>query len=304
MSDIPRPFDRTRDLARVGRLAGRLRAAGGVWHPGGLQWWLRRTIEPQFEAHVVDDAGEITGFVLIEDIYVIALAADPAARIALIDWAAGHLRTQGAGEIEVSLVEGEGVLGPALAARGYAPSGTWGDELMLDIGTDPPAPRLPPGFSFGSLETVDDDAYVELHRDAWSDTRPSRYRRALHDLVTSAPQFRRDLVTIAVAHDGTPAASCIGWLDRLTQTLEIEPLGTRPAYRRLGLGHAIVAEVVRRAWANGMKHVLVWGTSENERAYRLYTSSGFTPRRHLIEVRKTLVAPSSADRDRDSATPA
>ena len=62
---------------------------------------------------------------------------------------------------------------------------------MKDIDGEPEPAALPTGFRFASLLDVDDDAYIEVHRAAWSDTRPSPYRRELHEAVKRMPDFVR-----------------------------------------------------------------------------------------------------------------
>jgi len=54
----PRPIDRARDLPAVADFLGRSRAAGGLTHPGGTQWWLRelwRDDADDFEAYIWTD---------------------------------------------------------------------------------------------------------------------------------------------------------------------------------------------------------------------------------------------------------
>ena len=201
------------------------------------------------------------------------------------------MRAAGTSAIEMPLWEHDRALRDALTERGYADRGTAGPELVYDAPA-PPRPVLPPGFAFVPFEPSMDDAYVELHRDAWSTIAPSPYRRALHDIVTGMPDFRRDMVPIVAAPDGTLAAYCIGWLDPRTRSVEIEPLGTRPRYRALGLAHAVVGEVIRRGYERGATSVLVWGVVSgghaNLPAFRLYRSSGMHATRALVEYRRAL----------------
>jgi ribosomal protein S18 acetylase RimI-like enzyme len=138
------------------------------------------------------------------------------------------------------------------------------------------------------LEPKLDDAYVELHRAAWSTKAPSTYDRQMHSSVTAMPDFERELVPIIAAPDGTLAAYCIAWFDPRTQTVEIEPLGTHPEYRRLGLGRAIVQEVLRRSAARGARSVMVWGAHKNDVALHLYESAGLRSRRVLREYKRAL----------------
>ena len=102
------------------------------------------------------------------------------------------------------------------------------------------------------------------------------------------PDFERELVPIIAAPDGTLAAYCIAWFDPRTRTVEIEPLGTHPEYRRLGLGRAIVEEVKRRSAARGARSVMVWGGHDNDVAIHMYESAGLRSRRVLRDYERTL----------------
>ena len=82
------------------------------------------------------------------------------------------------------------------------------------------------------------------------------------------------------ARSSTPAGGSRG-----CASVEIEPLGTDPDVRRLGLARAIVREAARRAWRLGATYVLVWGTSTNPEATALYLSAGMRSRRVLRDYR-------------------
>lgn len=290
------PFDRERDLARLLDLVASARSARGsdFLHPGGLQWLLRRLVNPDFEASLwSEDSAPVAYSVIDGDDAMIGFAPEHAhRRLELIGQIEDRMRAAGRAAIEISVWDDDRLLREAIAERGYAPSttghGSVGYELIYRAPAPPPAPALPPGYAFVPFEPAMDDAYVAMHRDAWSSVAPSTYRRELHDIVTSMPDFRRDMVPIVAAPDDTLAAYCIGWLDPRTNSVEIEPLGTRPAYRRIGLAHAVVAEVIRRAYAHGARSVLVWGSEPNTAAIQLYRKSGMRSTRTLREYRKTL----------------
>ena len=110
----------------------------------------------------------------------------------------------------------------------------------------------------------------------------------MHDIVVTMPDFRRELVPIVSAPDGRLAAYCIAWFDPRTTTTEIEPLGTHPEFRRLGLGRAIVNEVFRRSAEHRAALVMVWGVPENDVAFHLYTSAGMRSRRVARQYRRAL----------------
>jgi ribosomal protein S18 acetylase RimI-like enzyme len=286
----PRPLEPEHDLPHLAALLGHTRAGGGIWHPGGIQWWLRELGRDGFAAFVWprEEDDTLGAFVMRDGTYVIAESDERGPdRLELLDFAESRLRDAGATEMQTSAAEGSR-LHLDLGQRGFAQTGT-SLELMADTEVEPPPSTVLDGFRFASLSDVDDNAYIDGHRAAWSDKRPSPYRRELHEAVKRMPQFRPELVTIALAPDGTVASYCIGWLDAASQTLEIEPLGTHRDYRRQGLARAVVQEVIHRASENGARHVLVWNDPQtNAPAYGLYTSAGMTPRRRIADLTRRL----------------
>jgi GNAT superfamily N-acetyltransferase len=279
-------------MPAVSMLLAQSRARGGQFHPGGMQWWLREVGRDGFEAFVwpaaADDA--VAAFVMIDTDIVLPLSAgepDSPTVMDLIGWTEAHLAARGLESMMTWVARGDPLI-PELEARGYT-AGNVELELMADIDGEPRPPELPDGFRFGTLLDITDQAFIEMHVAAWSDDRPSSYNGEWHKAVKIMPDFHPELVTIAFASDGTPAAYCIGWPDPISRTLEIEPLGTHRGYRRLGLARAVVHEVTRRAWQNGMEHVLVWNSPwRNDAAYRLYTSAGMTPRREILHLTRSL----------------
>jgi ribosomal protein S18 acetylase RimI-like enzyme len=287
----PRVLQRERDLAPLVRLLSRLHVEGDYQHPGGMEWWLRRLVQDDFEVHLWYSGADVAAFVVDDAGFVIVRTGQPTlvTRAELLVWAEARLRARGRETIEISVDAADRALNRDLAAGGYESAGTGGAELVRALDALPPVPVLPPGYTMTTLETVDDDTYIALHRAAWSTHAPSSYRRELHDVVTAMPDFRRDMVPIVVAPDGTLAASCIGWIDVPSRSAEIEPLGTHPEHRRLGLATALVHEVARRARERGVRSIMVWGSHNNRAAIQTYTSAGHEPYRTVHELRKPLL---------------
>ncbi len=143
--------------------------------------------------------------------------------------------------------------GDRLAARGYLPSlgePEWMSERPIG-GVE--AVDLPPGFSLRSMADVDDvearRAVLGLsfgHADPAEWVTPETYRE-----LQRAPDYRKDLDLYVVAPDGAFAACCIAWYDPVNRVGTFEPVGTHPAFRRLGLGRAVIAEGINRLAALG-----------------------------------------------------
>jgi GNAT superfamily N-acetyltransferase len=294
MADLTeRAFDRGRDLPAVLDLVARARGSAdprAFLHPGGLQWLLRRIGHGSFTIRQWFARDALAGVLIDDSGYVIGqtAAGGMEGHLWLLEQAEARLRSWKHATIEVSVWDDDAELRGSLRSRGYEPSGTFGSELVNDAIVVRDDPKLPDGFTMRWLERGLDEAYVELHRAAWSTWMPSTYDDRMHAAVTAMPDFDRELVPIVAARDGRLAASCIAWFDPRTLTVEIEPLGTHPDFRRLGLAGAIVREVIRRSAARGAKAVMVWGVSANPVAVQLYESAGFRSGRVLREYRRGL----------------
>src|SRR5690348_3042831 len=80
--------------------------------------------------------------------------------------------------------------------------------------------------------------------------------RSYEDVRLTAA-YRGDLHVLVEAPDGTMACSTIMWLDQANRTVEFEPVGTHPDYRRLGLARAMMLHGMQLARAAGANHATV-----------------------------------------------
>jgi predicted N-acetyltransferase YhbS len=84
-----------------------------------------------------------------------------------------------------------------------------------------------------------------------------------------APDYRKDLDLYVVSPEVGYVAFCIVWYDEVNGLGILEPVGTHPDYRGLGLGREVVLEGIRRAAALGATRVCV-GSGQ-----RFYEAIGF-----------------------------
>ncbi|GAA1891515.1 GNAT family N-acetyltransferase [Asanoa iriomotensis] len=166
------------------------------------------------------------------------------------------------------------------AAHGYETDvealGDTGDWTQLNERelTDVEEPSLPAGFRFRTADQVRPEAVVRAHVDAWT---PSAYTIQSYAAVRRTAAYRGDLHVLVEAPDGTMAASTIMWLDEANTTVEFEPVGTHPAFRRLGLARAMMLHGMRLARAAGATHatVVCLGAPGHPKARALYYGLGF-----------------------------
>ena len=166
------------------------------------------------------------------------------------------------------------------AAHGYesdlealGDTGDWTQLNERDL-TDVERPVLPAGFRFRTADEAGSEAAVRAHVDAWS---PSAYTAQSYEDVRQAPGYRGDLHVLVEAPDGTMASSTIMWLDEVNKTVEFEPVGTHPDYRRLGLARAMMLHGMHLARAAAATHatVVCMGAPGHPKARGLYYGLGF-----------------------------
>jgi ribosomal protein S18 acetylase RimI-like enzyme len=166
------------------------------------------------------------------------------------------------------------------AAHGYATdvealgdTGDWTQLNERDL-TDVERPVLPAGFRFRTADEAGPEAAVRAHVDAWT---PSAYTAQSYRDVRQTAAYRGDLHVLVEAPDGTMASSAIMWLDKANKTVEFEPVGTHPDYRRLGLARAMMLHGMHLARAAGATHatVVCLGAPGHPKARGLYYGLGF-----------------------------
>jgi ribosomal protein S18 acetylase RimI-like enzyme len=149
-------------------------------------------------------------------------------------------------------------------------------HMTLDLlyGDAPPPLDLPPGYTVRPVAGPHEaPARAAVHRQAFH---PSRVDDASYARLMLLPGYDRRLDTVAVAPDGMTMAACaMAWMDELNRVGEFEPVGTAPAFRRLGLGKAVLVEGLWAMKAAGAETAIVATWADWEPARRLYESVGF-----------------------------
>lgn len=147
------------------------------------------------------------------------------------------------------------------------------------LGELPPVPALPEGFTLRQLHgEAETEAYAALHRAAFeSDSMTAAWRAR----TLRMPQYHAALDVVISAPDGALAAFCVGWLAPTQRIAQIEPCGAHPDYRRLGLGHVLLLEMLKRFTLHGAERALVETNLERDPARHAYEAVGFR-QTHLV----------------------
>jgi ribosomal protein S18 acetylase RimI-like enzyme len=180
---------------------------------------------------------------------------------------------------DVSVLEHDRVSIELLESRGFAlDESRWMNHMTRSL-DDLPEPLVHAGYRLRAVRGEEDlEARTDIHRAASEPSRvvPEGYRQ-----VMRAWPNRPDLDWVAVAPDGSFAASCLCWLDEENRLCEMEPVGTHPEHRRRGLAAAVCLGALRASRAARADTALVYSVSGSA-AEKLYDSIGFrTISRHL-----------------------
>jgi ribosomal protein S18 acetylase RimI-like enzyme len=160
--------------------------------------------------------------------------------------------------------------------------------LRHPLGDLAPVPALPEGFALRPLAGEREAAaYAELHRAAFESAAMTADWRAR---TLRMPQYRPDLDLVVVAPDGALAGFCVGWLEPARRVAQVEPIGVHPRFQQVGLGRALLLEMLRRFKACGADSALVETDVERTPARRAYESAGFR-QEHVVRWKRKALDP-------------
>ena len=225
-------------------------------------------------------------------LYGILPTADTAARTAMIlHWgvtrATAVAQERGAPlTFAVFIAEGHENIAALAAAEGYTHQPP-PRILLARPGNAPPArPALPTGFTLRQLRGADEaPAAAALLGDAFAiNTVSATWRQRI---LEQAP-YRPELDIVIESPTGDLAAFCLCWLNPNGQIGQIEPMGTHPAYQRLGLGRAALIEGLWRLHQLGVETIYVGTSTANQRSLSMYRSVGFRPHHLKLAYQRTV----------------
>lgn len=158
-----------------------------------------------------------------------------------------------------------------MSRRGYTKVEAFRDTDQEYVLNGVPETDLPEGYSLMSMADRNDlEARGRAFGLGFDHPNPVHWAPAhVYEELQKAPDYRKDLDLYAVAPDGEIASFCIIWYDSVNRVGALEPVGTVPEHRGMGLAREVIYEAFRRVSALGAEKVVVGGGSE------FYRSIGF-----------------------------
>ncbi|MHA2209511.1 MAG: GNAT family N-acetyltransferase [Candidatus Thorarchaeota archaeon] len=149
-----------------------------------------------------------------------------------------------------------------------------GDKQVRPLDAPVPDYSLPEGYTVRHAVVEEDHAeYREVQKAVFQHIVDMSKDQLLH--YSRASFYREDLDIVAVDSEGNFAAFCTVRMDPLSKIAELEPVGTHPNHRKLGLGKAVICEGLKRLEKYEPSAMVIIGAAPSEGARRLYESVGF-----------------------------
>ena len=169
---------------------------------------------------------------------------------------------------------GDAIREEVLKRRGYNNRGVYEHNRYLPKDFEVPEITLPDGYSIRHIDIVKDFENYKAVQGAVFD-HCKCMTMELAKKYASAKFYHPERDIVVVAPDRTFAAFATGRMDPISKLAETEPVGVHPAYRKKGLGKAIVCECIKRLLDHKAKGIVILGAASSDAATNLYDSIGF-----------------------------
>ncbi len=162
-----------------------------------------------------------------------------------------------------------------LKQLGYEDGGVCEHNRIRPLNLPPPDFQPPEGYTVRHVALPED---FEEYRKVLGAVFPhcANMTENLARIYTEAEFYNDDLDLVVEALDGRFAAFATVRIDPISRMAELEPVGTHPDHRGLGLGKAICAEGIRRVQKYNPSCIVILGAASTDGAIRLYDSLGFS----------------------------
>lgn len=273
-------------LSAMQHLASRVWTRAARHHPGQLAWSARYAETTSAHVRTFVEDGEVVGWAWAEEPDVLELCVDGAHRYATdvaresVSWflaAAPDVPTR------TTVMASDHLLLTVLREAGFEEEkAPWFTHHHFDLQRLPLRRHLPdpPGYRLRAVQPGEAAPRAACHRAAWTPIGgPSPVSTTAYDALMRTAPYDPDLDWVAVANDGTWAASALVWLDEATGVALVEPVGCIPDHRRRGLASTLSIAALHAARDAGATQALVSprGDMADPAPQALYRGIGFEP---------------------------
>ena len=204
----------------------------------------------------------------------------------MVDFAEAELMDPNRHRLFIYVDPKDDILFELLSSRGFIPDkASKGIESEFDLVNSalPDEPQLPEGFRLQSMADENDlPKRCKAFGRAFNHPDPLDWPSLIsYEMLQQAPDYKKEQDIIVKAPDGEYAAFSLIWHDAPNRMASLEPVGTQPEYRRMGLAREAIFEGMRRMKRKGVTRVVVGSDQE------FYKAIGFVPAEFSYQMEKT-----------------
>lgn len=264
-------------------LTQRLWSQESRWHIGELAWLRlqRPEQEAQWRTCLWEHDEQIVAWAWVTHFRHLDLHLDPVHSELATEILRWFDQVGEGDDRSITLLDTETHLIETLKHHGYREQRTEPFFIHLRRGLEKLArPKVPDGYTLRPVNGDHDArARASVHRAAFSlpGQPPAQITADRYLQIMRTWPYRRELDWLIEAPDGTPAAFCLAWLDQHNHAAVLEPVGTTPQHRRLGLATAATYAALDTARRLGATSAYVSARGDNDypSARQTYQSIGF-----------------------------
>jgi mycothiol synthase len=176
-------------------------------------------------------------------------------------------------KVYINILEGNPQREETLSNLGFKNEGIYGYYRIRRAELPIPDFPCPKGFTIRAIQDSDLDQQALLIQRVFG--HGEWFTADVLRWIRSCSFSREELDLVAVTEDGTIASFCTYRVDPNSNITSLEPMGTNPDYRGLGLGKAIMVEGLKRAMKYNPPFFYIDGAANTPAANRLYDITGF-----------------------------
>ncbi len=180
----------------------------------------------------------------------------------------------GQGPVRLPVDDADTELIHLLTELGFQQGEIDGDKQIRPIHLPVPTYTTPMGYTIRNAVIAKDFLkYREVQKTVFPHVKSMSLE--LLQVYSAASFYHEELDIVAVDPKGNFAAFCTARIDPVSKIAELEPVGTHPEHRQLGLGKAVICESLKRLEKYQPSAIVILGAAPSDAARRLYESVGF-----------------------------
>lgn len=166
------------------------------------------------------------------------------------------------------------LLEKALIESKYNKANVYGILRVWNTKKEEKAYSIPEGFSIRSIKGKEEyQAYAKAIQATFG--YGDWFTKIVVEEINSKSFYQKDLDLIVEAPNGDIASFCTFRMDPVLKIIELEPMGTLPKFRKLGLAKSLLQEGLNKIKYFNPPLVYISGAANNLGANKLYKSIGF-----------------------------